>query len=325
MPFASLLGHDLVKGLLARALREGRVPPALLFAGPEGVGKKALALTTARALLCEGPRGDACGACATCSRAQRGLHPDLILVEAATAAIKIEQVREAVREIVGRPFEARARAVVIDDAHLMTEQAQNALLKSLEEPPATSHVFLVTPAPQALLQTVRSRCQLLRVGPLPEALLAGHLQERLQLSKDDARLRAALAGGSLGAALLFESDAFHERRERLLGLLERLFTDGPAERLEAAERLAENEADAPGQGLLTLRTLLRDVAALRLSDGQRPGLNADVGDRLLALARGRLGERAASLAGEVAEVQEALRGNANKLLTYDLLLDTLAG
>jgi DNA polymerase-3 subunit delta' len=242
----------------------------------------------------------------------------------ATATIKIEQVRDAVREIAARPFEGRARAFVIDDAHVMTEQAQNALLKSLEEPPRTSHVFLVTSAPQGLLPTVRSRCQLLRMSPLPAGLLARHLAERLELGPEEARLRAALAGGSLGAALSFESEAFKDRRERILAVLEKLGDDDALSRLEAAETLSEAEMD-PEAVLLTLRTLLRDVAALRLSGGERSPLNADVAGRLAALAQGPLGPRATEAAEAVGEMQAALEGNANKLLTFDLVMEALAG
>ena len=167
------------------------------------------------------------------------LHPDLILAEPWKTGLKIDQVRQLVQELQGRPYESRGRAVVIDDAHRMTEQAQNALLKSLEEPPATSHVFLVTSAPQMLLTTIRSRCQLFRLGPLPLGLLGSHLEERLGLAPEEARLRAALASGSLGAALAFESDAYRERREHLMALLEGLRGADAIARLEAAEALED--------------------------------------------------------------------------------------
>jgi DNA polymerase-3 subunit delta' len=346
MAFASVLGHDQVKELLERALRGGRLPPALLLAGPEGVGKRTLALQAALASICEGDNFDACGSCSSCRRTQRTLealpelrrkiedereptlrnfrlHPDLLLAEPWKTGLKVDQVRQLVQELQGSPFEGRGRAVVIDDAHLMNEQAQNALLKSLEEPPATSHVFLVTSAPQALLPTIRSRCQLLRLGPLPQGLLAAHLEERLGLTPEEARLRAALANGSLGTALAFESDAYRGRRERLLGLLESLPTLGPVERMEAADELGNKEEGDPEGSLLTLRALLRDVAALRRAPSLVP-LNADVTDRLLALSRGPLGERAPRLAESVAETREALARNANRPLAFDLLLDVLA-
>src|SRR5439155_3010885 len=102
------------KALLAEALRQRRMPHALLLSGPEGVGKKRLALEVARALLCEADQADACGACANCSRIARGIHPDAFLVQPETPTIRIEQVRDVGREVAGRPFEARARAFVID-------------------------------------------------------------------------------------------------------------------------------------------------------------------------------------------------------------------
>lgn len=341
-----VVGHDRIKALLGRALQDGRVPPAMLFTGPEGVGKKALALALARGLLCEGPAGEPCGRCSPCQRILRALdslddvrrkieeereptlrnyrlHPDLILAEPWKTGLKIDQVRQLVQELQGRPYESRGRAVVIDDAHRMTEQAQNALLKSLEEPPATSHVFLVTSAPQMLLTTIRSRCQLFRLGPLPLGLLGSHLEERLGLEPAEARLRAALASGSLGAALAFESDAYRERREHLLALLEGLRGADALARLEAAEGL-EDIGD-PDATLLALRALLRDIAALYASAGQsHAALNADVAPRLAALARGPLGERAGSLGEVVGEAQEALAANASKLLTFDLLVDALS-
>jgi DNA polymerase-3 subunit delta' len=321
--FASVIGHDRLKDLLSRALREARLPPALLFAGPEGVGKRTLALAVGRALVCERRGGDACDGCASCSRALRGLHPDLRTIEPETSAIKIEQIRDLVREVAGRPFEGSARAFVLDDAHALTEQAANALLKSLEEPPPTSHLFLVTAAPQGLLPTIRSRCQTLRFSPLPEGLLEAHLKERLGLSAEEARLRAILSQGSLGSALAFESEAYRALRDELLALLEGLEGWGPVERMEAAERLEEK--DEPDLALGTLRSLLRDLAALRAGAPPRVLLNADAVARLAPLSQGKLGERAALLAEAVGETRTALRGNANKLLAMDELLETLAG
>src|SRR6185295_17465602 len=108
--------------------------------------------------------------------------------------------------------EGRARAFVVDDAHLMTEEASNALLKSLEEPPPTSHVMLVTASPQALLPTIRSRCQTLRIGALPAPLIEAHLRE-VGIDADDAQLRASLSGGSLAQALAFESSGYRGVRD----------------------------------------------------------------------------------------------------------------
>jgi DNA polymerase-3 subunit delta' len=322
MAFASVLGHERIKTLLARGVREGRLPPAILLVGPDGVGKKTLALAVARAVVCERRDGDACDACPACGRGSRGVHPDVFLLEAETAVIKVEQVRDLVREIAARPFEARARAFVIDEAQRLNEQAANALLKSLEEPPPTSHVFLVTAAPQGLLPTIRSRCQRLRCGPLPQALVEARLRELAGLAPEEARLRASLAGGSLGAALAFESETYRVLREELLGILETSAQAGVVDRMDAAQLLEESE-DAQVT-LTALRSLLRDVAVSRAGMPAEALQNADVAPRLIAIARGPLGEQAARFAQAAGETRAALQGNANKLLMFDLLLDTLA-
>jgi DNA polymerase-3 subunit delta' len=321
--FDSVVGHERVRSLLARSIKDRRLPPALLLTGPSGVGKRTLALAAARALVCETGGGEPCESCPACSRAARGLHPDVLAVEPETATIKIEQVRDMAREVLALPFEGRARGFVMDEAHVMTEQASNALLKSLEEPPATSHVFLVTASPQALLPTIRSRCQTLRLGPLPAALLEAYLRDRCGLAPEEAGLRAALAGGSIGAALAFDSEGYRSSRDELLALLERAGRVSALERMEAAQRLADSED--PALALTTLRALLRDALMLRHGAGAGALLNGDVESRLAAVARGPLGERAGALAEAAGETREALRLNANKLLSMDVLMDAISG
>jgi DNA polymerase III subunit delta' len=322
--FADVLGHERIRDLLGRALASGRLPPALLLVGPRGVGKRTLAFAVARALLCPdgASLGGACGRCPGCHRTGKALHPDLFLAEpeGATLTLKIERVRDLVREIDARPFEASARAIVIDDAHTMTEQAQNALLKSLEEPPPTSHVFLVTPSPQTLLPTIRSRCQTLRLGPLPAALLEATLAERLSLSPAEARLRVSVSAGSLGQALAFEGETYGALRDELLKTMAGWGRGTVVDRQDAAESLGERDDLIPALGVL--RTLLRDVAALAV--GARPDtlLNADIAERLQALAATPLGARAAALAEATGETLFGLKGNASKVLSLDVLLDS---
>ncbi len=300
MAFDSDLGHERIRGLLSRAIAGGRVPHALLFAGPAGVGKRTLALAFASALLCDqrGPAGP-CGACRHCTRVARSLsgldelraaaekgyrkaedaahynfrlHPDLVLVEPPARGRRPEILSAQADDIVGEtyksPIEARARAFVIDDAHALcagtTVTAANALLKSLEEPPVHTHFVLVTSQPQSLLPTVRSRCQTLAFGARPTAALVEPLRGE-GMPEAEARLRAALSGGSLGAARAFDDAVWRGAREGLVSLLETGPRLDPAGRLKAAEMLKEL-VDVRG-GLGTLRALLRDVAAIHAGAG----------------------------------------------------------
>lgn len=322
MPFSEVAGHDRLKSFLRRVLQRGRLPHAVLLSGPEGVGKKLLAVECCTALLCESPsEAESCGVCRSCSRASRGLHPDLSIVKPATPnAIRIDQVREMVRGVQARPFEGRARGFVVDEAHLLTEEAQNALLKSLEEPPPTSRIFLVTAAPLGLLPTIRSRCQELRATALPTAEVESFLVRR-GIPAPQARLRALLAAGSIGLALALDSETYVRVREDAVRALDVAVAGDDSASLEAAERLAE--AEDPVLALTILRSLLRDVHALGAGATAERLVNADLVDRLRPLSGGPLGVRARGLAEAVGQTRTLVKGNANRLLAFDELIDQL--
>ena len=168
MPFRDVIGHARQIALLASAARRGSLPPALLFAGPPGVGKWRIAQALAQAVNCPSPvDGDACGTCRSCDRIARGLHVDVVVLEPDdTGIIKVDAVREALKGCGFRPFEGLRRVVAVRDADALNEQAQNAFLKSLEEPPDGTMFVLTSAAPDALLRTVRSRLMRLAFGRL---------------------------------------------------------------------------------------------------------------------------------------------------------------
>jgi DNA polymerase-3 subunit delta' len=323
--FDQIVGHERQRALLAGAVARDALPPALLLAGPAGVGKRRTAGALAQLLNCLSPVGtaarpDACGACTACQRIARGVHPDaLVLAPADHKAISVEAVREVIEKAAYRPFEGRRRVVVIDDADELGVPAQHALLKTLEEPPSASVFVLVSSRADTLLATVRSRCSRLRFGPLTRDEVAGVLVRDHGVTPDEARVRAAEAGGSVGVALALEAADLSAARELAADLLDRVArASDPARRLEAVKGLPGNKkrtaAEERAQLSACLRaagSMLRDVCAL--DAGADPGAlaNADLAPALERLRTGFDTARAARAFTVVDRALGALERNAS--------------
>ena len=294
VPFASIVGHTHVVSLMRRAAAAGRVPQSLLVAGPEGVGKRTFAIAIAQAVNCPSRRdGDGCGTCVTCQRIARGQHSDVTIVTPGDeASIKIKMLRERVLDPIGyRPFEAERRVYIIDPADEVTAEGQDALLKTLEEPPPAAILVLVSAYADTLRPTVQSRCRRLRLGPLSERDVARILVERCEVDRARAGALAAVSGGSVARALAMADDDgdLAEDRGAALGLLSAAArSTNVLPRLKAAVALTQHAKsrrarEAVGTRLAIAASLLRDLGAL--AAGESRGLaNADLTADLRALA-----------------------------------------
>jgi DNA polymerase-3 subunit delta' len=332
--FSSVFGHRRLLSLLSRAIARETLPPALLLAGPAGVGKRRVAMAIARAINCLEPRStgelerDACGKCASCRRIERGVHPDVIVIEPGdSGSIKIEAVREVIDRAGYRPFEARRRVVIIDDAEALVPAAQNALLKTLEEMPAASIFLLVSSIPDALLPTVRSRCPRLRFGPLSATEVAQALVRDHRYSETDARAAAADADGSVGRALSADSADLTQARDEARRLLEQTArTDDPARRLETARDLSgtkgtsASDRDQMAACLRALASLLRDLGIVAAHADRRTLANGDLESQLEKLTSAFDHRRSLRAYAAVDEALNALERNASPKVVADWLV-----
>jgi DNA polymerase-3 subunit delta' len=344
MPFRDIIGHAQVHQLLARAALRGSLPPSLIFAGPDGVGKRMAAVALAQLLNCTpspaadggmfgdaeessgAPADDACGVCPSCRRIARGVHADvLMIVPGETGAIKVEQVREAVERTAYRPFEGRRRVVIIDHADALVVAAQDALLKTLEEPPPASVFVLVTSRPDVLLPTVRSRCQRMRFGRLAPRDVAAVLMTRHEFTEADAFAAASLSDGSVGAALEGGVEGFVDAREAAAGLLERVAaSDDPRRRLDGAKALVGaarggSDREELARRLHALSSILRDLGVLLSRADERSLANADLRPLLERLRGSFDGERALRAFSAVDRALSALERNASPKIVADWL------
>ena len=328
MPFRDVVGHVRLIDLLSRSVAGSSLPPSLLFAGPAGVGKHLTALAVAQFLNCLTPLDvDACGTCAACTRIARGVHPDVLMVSPnENGNIKIEPIRDAIDRAQYRPFEGRRRVVIVDDADALVTQAQNALLKTLEEPTPSSVFILVTARPDMLLPTVLSRCPQLRFRPLSAADIATALIARGR-TETEARAVAATADGSLGQALQASAGELVESRDLAQRVLEKAAAQhDPARRIETAQQLITkppsgvSERDQLATHLRAMAVLLRDAEVLATGADERALANADVRPALERLSNAYRGERGTSAFAAVDRALLALRGNAGVKLVADWLV-----
>ncbi|MGA3174119.1 MAG: DNA polymerase III subunit delta' [Syntrophorhabdales bacterium] len=307
----SILGHDRQKRQLASLVEGGRLPHALLFAGTKGVGKRTAAVDFVANLLCA--RGSVCGACHGCKLLSAGLHPDFTLISGGQS-IKIEALRAITKEVYQPPFEAPVRVVLLDDADLMTREAANALLKTLEEPPPSNLFILVSSREQDVPLTVRSRCMRIGFGPLPTETVQSYF-EREGLSGQRAADLAAMSGGSIAAGLFWMDEENYGMRQKIAELL--MGVGGSFARASAlSERMAAKGQEM--EYISFLLAFLRDLWWYRQTGDASGFLNGDLAE---IIVKGPAGYRwVESSIAEVQEMIRTLRYNVNRWLALENLL-----
>lgn len=339
MPFCDVIGQARAIGFLQRAVMTGRVAHAYLFSGPSGVGKRAAALAFAQALNCErvssieyrvssvhptpNPQPstpvDGCGACRVCRNITNGLHPDVQVIEPDGATVKIEQIRAIEADAALAPYEASWKVFILDGAERMTEQAANALLKTLEEPAKDTVFILLTGTVSALLPTIASRCQTVTFVPLPHGQIEGLLREQ-GMEASRARLIASLSRGSIERALSPEAASLPATRDLLLDGVGRGLRDGPVALVELAEKLAKDREKLQQQ-LEILSAWLRDLMVAKACGRTDWLVNDDRGEAIARQVAGVPLDAILEGLRAVHATMDNLVRNANpRLSTEDLLL-----
>ena len=280
MAFKDVVGNERIKRILKLALERNRVPNSLLFCGPEGVGKKAMALTLAKTLNCLNLTTDSCDECPSCEAIDRGVHPDVMVIAAEKQEIKIDQTRFLKQMAYLRPMTGKKRVFIVVDASEMSDPAANSLLKVLEEPPPYSHLILVTASPFLLFPTILSRCQTLAFSAIGREEIEKILLER-NFGTEQARILALLVDGNLDWALDLEWEEVQSLKEESWALFEALASsDRSALFLERFGTLAKAVQEEFGRTLEIFSSFVRDILLLRLGGDPQFLLNPDFEPRL---------------------------------------------
>lgn len=366
-----IVGQDAALAQLQRAAAGKRRPHAYIFVGAEGVGRRTTAVEFAKLLLCQEPPrtqnqgrlgdlandfelGIACGECSSCRTAAAGTNPDLQLVYKELARYHDDQkVRDRVMQDLGidvirqfligpayrAPAGGRGKVFIVRQAELMSAPAQNALLKTLEEPPAGVTIILLCQGPGDLLPTTRSRCQTVRFGPLPAEFVAERLASA-GVGETEARFWAAFSGGSLGRANALASEGIYEFKRQLVEQLSSLSAGKEPALADTLTKAMESRAKAlkkvdkelaatltsrqAGQMLLALTASVYRDALTAACAAKRPLIHGDQGEAIRSMAM-RLGPSAlAEILSQLARYEQLLWSNVNPKLLWQNVAITCA-
>ena len=324
----NLLGHEWAVDMLRQHAAHDEIRHAYLFCGPPGLGRRTLALRLAQALNCTKPLapGIPCGLCRDCKQIDAMQHPDMNVIQALDGdnlpkeggTLKVDQIREVQRSLSLKPYQAKYRMALFLRFQEANDNAANALLKTLEEAPAHAILLLTADTPEQLLPTINSRCEILRLRPLPIEAVTADLIYR-GVDEERARLLAHISGGRPGyARRLVDDVTLLEKRDERLNDLQSLLPAARVEKFSYADKLSRDK-DAMRQAITIWLSYWRDVM-LRVAGAETPLINVDRNMEIEFLA-GRLNlSTARRVVSDLENALEKMDRNVNSILLAEVLL-----
>jgi DNA polymerase III subunit delta' len=327
--FDNIIGQKLPIRLLQTFLRNGTLPHALIFSGTTGVGKRTTAKVVAMALNCtvSTDKDTPCGKCPSCRKISSNSHPDLVLIEPRGQQLRIDQIRELLRSLAMKPYQAAHRVVIIADAQTMNKEASNALLKVLEEPPGDTILILTAQEKLDLLPTIVSRCRHLHFNPLSSGDIISLLSDADEVDTLFIQTAAALSGGSLTKAMQLAKDVWRNRRNWLiaaagLGQPPQQERRAIESALTFAAQLAQKK-DQVVELLEILKTWIRDLSIWPYHPSAV--INRDYHEVLASVRTGLNDQKLLAMWGAVEKAQKDIAAKANTRLTLEVMALSMAG
>lgn len=320
--FKDIIGQEQIKAHLHNAVSTGKISHAYIINGERFSGKEFIARVFAMALQCEREGAEPCQQCHSCRQALSGNQPDIIHVtHEKPNSISVDDIRTQVNgDIAIKPYSSSHKIYIINEAEKMTVQAQNALLKTLEEPPAYAVILLLTTNVNSLLQTILSRCVILHMKPVPDELIKKFLMEQLQVPDYKADVCAAFARGNVGKAKqLASSEDFDKVKEEAVSLLKYVHDMDVTEMIAAIRKIGEYKLDA-GDYLDILAIWYRDVLLFKATRDANPLVFREEIQNIRKAAGRTSYEGIEKVIQSLARAKSRLEANVNFDLTMELLL-----
>lgn len=323
--FNDIIGHNSIKEHLQTALSMGKLSHAYIFSGEEGSGKRTMAEIFAAAIMCQGENRP-CGMCMSCMQAESHNHPDIIYVTHEKSRMGVDEIRvQLIDDVIIKPFSSDHKIYIVDDADCMTEQAQNALLKTLEEPPEYAIIILLTTNTGKFLQTILSRCVTLQFKPLENKLIVDYLMKNEQLPDYYANVCATFSAGCLGKAIKYANNAeFEKIKSDVLSVVRNIDQISMDELMDAVSVYSDRERrDQLDDYLDLMHMWFRDVLMFKATQDANRLIFVDELMNIKKLASRYSFEGLGKVSEAFFRVRDRLNANVNFETAIQLLLMSL--
>lgn len=320
--FEDIVGYKGIKDHIKHSIRLGKLSHAYILDGPKGSGKKMIANAMAKTLQCEEKGEEPCNRCMSCVTFDSANHPDVIYVEPRKRkTIGIEDIRQQIGETIDiKPYKYDHKIYIIDQAELLTEQAQNGLLKTIEEPPEYAVILLLSNNMSTFLPTILSRCVVLTLRPLQREIIKNYLIQHEGVDEGSAELFAAFSHGAIGVAKdIAVSEEFGNMRDQVLSLLEGLRSYNKVETMEGHKTL-EPYKDQINKVLDLMIMWYRDLLMIKEGLPREFIMNQDKYSQLESFSSHLTINKITQNLDTINETKARLRRNANYQLTMEMLL-----
>ncbi len=322
--FNSIIGHEKVKEHLQTAIGQNKISHSYIINGEMGSGKKLTAAIFAETLQCEDKGINPCGLCKSCIQAESKNHPDIIWVNHEKYSIGVDDIRSQLNNTISiKPYSGPYKIYIVPDADKMTEQAQNALLKTIEEPPEYAVILLLTDNIERLLPTILSRCVTLNLKPVKTDLIEKYLMERCKVPDYMARISAKFSQGNVGKALRYSSSPdFLEMKDEILHVLKYIDEMEIYEVVEAVRHLSEHKLQI-NDCIDFMQLWYRDILMFKITKDPNVLLFKDEYSFILAQAKKRGYEEIENIIKGMDKAKKRLDANVNFDIAVELMLLTI--
>lgn len=321
--FKDIIGQESIKKHLQTAIKTGNLSHAYIINGEYGSGRQTIASALAKTIQCQSKTDDtdACGLCTSCKQAESHNHPDIKYITHDKTSISVNDIREQLNNDISiKPYSSEYKIYIIPDANKMTEQAQNALLKTIEEPPVYAIIILLTENCDSLLPTIRSRCVTLTMNPVEKDKICTYLENKFQLEPEQAQIAANYCQGNIGKAIRFASSSdFIEMKNQVLKLLKNLDSMDIASIIDTIKEFSTHKNNI--NDYLDLMLLwYRDVLMFKVTKDANLLLYSDEYSAISEQATKRDYENIENIIAAIDKAKVRLKANVNFDVTIELMI-----